>query len=176
MAEQATEKKQAPQKAPPKTKPPKKAGAKLDLSTVAGIGLALVGIIQLVVVVLDRPVGLELQSAHGVGELEDFGGRAWGLGGGREPAERLAPVGIEKGTAASDGFELGPDHGDPVGQGRRGRELRVEGRHRRYGLLVPGPLCWTRRMGNAEERSESIDPVAQDRDWSRQVIVRGTRR
>ena len=45
MAEQPAAKKQAPKTAPPTKKPPKKAGAKLDLSTVAGIGLALTGII-----------------------------------------------------------------------------------------------------------------------------------
>ena len=45
MAEQPAGKKQAPKTAPPTKKPPKKAGAKLDLSTVAGIGLALTGII-----------------------------------------------------------------------------------------------------------------------------------
>jgi chemotaxis protein MotA len=45
MAEQPAGKKQAPQAAPGANKAPKKAGAKLDLSTVAGIALALVGII-----------------------------------------------------------------------------------------------------------------------------------
>ena len=45
MAEQPAEKKQTPQKAPPNAKPPKKAGGKLDLSTVAGIAMALIGII-----------------------------------------------------------------------------------------------------------------------------------
>jgi chemotaxis protein MotA len=45
MADQTAGRKQATQTTPATKKPPKKAGAKLDLSTVAGIGLALVGII-----------------------------------------------------------------------------------------------------------------------------------